>query len=229
MFFADLLRDLKRRQLVRQQDGRWIVAEDLSSLERELPQSVQSLVQRKMDALDDVDRRILGAASLLGADFDTALLAAALALPEDDLEDRLERLEREHALVRFVEEAELDDRTLTLRYRFAHSLYQNALYESLRATRRASYARSLAEQLVRRPVVGPSESANIALLFEAARDNVRAAEYVNLAAVAAGRLYAHEESARLAEHGLALLAGEPASPARHAAELSLQRTLGLAA
>ena len=58
------------------------------------------------------------------------------------------------------------------------------------------------------------------MLFEVARDGVRAAEYWNLAAQAAGRLYAHDESARLAQRGLTLLASEPASPARAAAELA---------
>ena len=56
-------------------------------------------------------------------DFDSALIAAALQLAEEDVEDRLDRLEREHALVRFVDEHEARDRTLTLRYRFAHHLY----------------------------------------------------------------------------------------------------------
>ena len=39
LFMADLLRDLRRRQQVRQQDGRWMVAEDLMAVERELPAS----------------------------------------------------------------------------------------------------------------------------------------------------------------------------------------------
>ena len=58
------------------------------------------------------------------------------------------------------------------------------------------------------------------VLVEVARDGVRAAEYWNRAAQAAGRLYAHDESARLAQRGLALLETEPASPARAAAELA---------
>ena len=53
LFMADLLRDLRRRQVLRQQDGRWHVAEELTTLARELPESVRSLIQRKIDALDD--------------------------------------------------------------------------------------------------------------------------------------------------------------------------------
>ena len=229
LFVADLLRDLRRRQVIRQQDGRWIMTADLHSLERELPPSVRSLVQRKIEALDDEDRKMLGAASVHGIDFETTIMAGALGLDENDVEDRLERLEREHAIVRFVSEGETMDRALTLRYRFAHHVYQKAFYDSLRVTRRASYARAIANQLVSRLGKEPCEcAAGIALLFETARDNVRAAEYFNHAAQAAARLYAHDETARLAQRGLTLLASEPPAPERNAVELSLQMTYGLA-
>jgi predicted ATPase len=229
LFMADLVRDLRRRQIIRQQDGRWLLTEDVSAIERELPQSVRSAVQRKIEALDDSDRRLLGAASVQGIDFDTAAIAAALRLPDDEVEDRLEKLEREHALVRFVDEWEAPDRTLTLRYRFAHQLYHGAFYDSLRGTRRVSLSRALAEQLVAR--VGDEAcdcAAPLALLFETARDGVRAAHYWNLAAQAAARLYAHDETARLARRGLDLLATEPEGAARAEAELGLQMTYGLA-
>ena len=150
LFMSDLLRDLRRRQQVRQRDGRWVLADDLLSVERELPESIRSAVQRKVEALDDADRRLLGAASVQGVDFDTALIAAALQLPEEEIEDRLDRLQREHALVRFIDEHEARDRTLTLRYRFAHHLYYSAFYESLRGTRRAALSRASAVRLVQR-------------------------------------------------------------------------------
>jgi serine/threonine protein kinase/tetratricopeptide (TPR) repeat protein len=229
LFMADLLRDLRRRQILRREDGRWVVAADLSSLESELPESVRSLVQRKMDALDDADRRLLAAASVQGLDFDSAIVAAALQLDDEDVEDRLERLEREHALVRFVDEAENRDRSLTLRYRFAHHVYQNGFYESLRATRRVALSRTIADRLVDRLGDQPCDcAADIALLFEAARDGLRAADYWNRAAQSAARLYAHDETARLAKRGLALLDKEPDGPGRAAIELGLQMTYGLA-
>jgi tetratricopeptide (TPR) repeat protein len=229
LFMADLVRDLRRRQIVRQHDGRWILTEDVSSIERELPASVRSAVQRKIEALDDRDRRLLGAASVQGIDFDTAVIAAALRLPDDEVEDRLEKLEREHALVRFVDEWEAPDRTLTLRYRFAHQLYHGAFYESLRGTRRVSFSRAIAEHLVARIHDEPCDcAAPVAILFETARDGVRAAHYWNRAAQAAAKLYAHDETARLARRGLDLLAAEPESPARAETELALQMTFGLA-
>ena len=228
LFLVDLLRDLRRRQVVRQQDGRWILAEELSALERTMPESMRSLVQRKVEALDDADRRMLGAASVQGLDFDSSVLATVLQQPQDDIEDRLDRLEREHALVRFVDEWEAPDRRLTLRYRFAHHVYHHAFDSTLRATRRAAVSRTIADALIGRLGGQPCDcAADIALLLESARDAIGAAEYWNRAAQAAARLYAHDETARLARRGLALLESEPDSPAKAAAELDLQMTYGL--
>ncbi len=229
LFMSDVLRDLRRRQTIHQRDGRWVITEPLSSVARELPESVRSLIQRKLDALDEIDRRLLSAASVQGMDFDSAVVAAALQMDEEEVETRLERLERDFALVRFVRELEACDRTLTLQYRFAHHMYQNACFDALRATRKVALSRAIANRLVQRYGEQPCDClANIAVLFEVARDNVRAAEYWNRAAQAAARLYAHDECARLAKRGLSLLEQEPASPARSAAELALQMTYGLA-
>jgi adenylate cyclase len=145
------------------------------------------------------------------------------------VEDRLDRLEREHALVQFVSEWEAPNRVLTLRYRFAHHLYHNAIYDSLRGTRRAALSRSIAERLVGRYGEKIGEHAGeVALLFETAREHVRAAHYWNRAAQAAARLYAHEETVRLAQRGLALLTSEPDSASRAEVECGLQMTYGLA-
>jgi len=229
LFMSELLRGLRRRQQVLQRDGRWVLTDDLSAVERELPESIRSAVQRKIEALDDADRRLLGAASVQGVDFDSAMIAAALQLPEEEVEDRLDRLEREHALVRFIDEHEARDRTLTLRYRFTHHLYYSALYDALRGTRRAALSRAIAERLMRR--IGDDVcdcAAPVAMLFETGRDFIRAAHFWNRAAQAAARLHAHDETARLARRGLDLLAQEPDSPARAEAELDLQITYGLA-
>ena len=228
LFMADVLRDLRRRQIIVQQDGRWATTENVSAIAREMPESIRSLIQRKMGALEDADRRLLAAASVQGMDFDSAIAAAVVQSGEEEVESRLDRLEREHALVRFVGELEAPDRTLTLHYRFAHHMYQNAFFESLRATRKAALGRAVAERLAARYGEQTERLADIAVLFEVARDGVRAAEYWNRAAQAAGRLYAHDESARLAQRGLSLLANEPNSPTRATAELGLQMTYALA-
>jgi len=75
--------------------------------------------------MGEEDRRLLVAASVQGYEFEAAVVAQALARDAADVEEQLQGLERVHAFVKLVREHEFPDRTLTLRYRFVHVLYQN--------------------------------------------------------------------------------------------------------
>ena len=102
--------------------------------------------------------------------------------------------------MKFVDEHECPDRSLTLRYRFAHHLYYNTIFDSLRITRRVALSRAIADALISRLSSTHCDcAADIAVILENARDHVRAAEFWNKAAQAAARLYAHDETARLAQ------------------------------
>jgi predicted ATPase len=83
-----------------------------------------------------------------GYEFDSAVVAQALNLSADEVEERLETPERIHAFVKMTSESEFPNRALPLRYRFVHVLYQNALYASLRATRRATLSGAVAKSLL---------------------------------------------------------------------------------
>jgi predicted ATPase len=65
------------------------------------------------------------------------------------------------------------------------------------------------------------------MLFEAARDHQRAADYFLVAAESAARIFAHQETVALARRGLALLQALPDTPERARRELPLQVTLGM--
>ena len=83
-------------------------------------------------------------------------------------------------------------------------------------------ARALSRAIAERLIAGLRQQRpppDIAMILETARENVRAAEYWNRAAQGAARLYAHDETARLAQRGLALLRDEPDTPERAAVEL----------
>ena len=94
---------------------------------------------------------------------------------------------------------------MTVRYRFVHVLYQNALYASLQPTRRAALNAAVRKSLVL--VYGDQKAtiaAQLAVLYSAARDFVPAVEHYLLAAQQATRVFAHAEAAALANRGLAL-------------------------
>ena len=235
LFMVDLLRYLKDREVIRSgapaPDGspRWVLAEAMPDLERALPESVRGMIVRKIAQLDDEGRRLLVAASVQGYEFDSAVVARALELLALDVEASLERLERVHALVRLVEERELPDRVPSLRYRFVHVLYQNALYATLRATRRTQMHSAVANAL--ESLYGEETgdvAQELALLWEGAREPVRAAQYLLAAAKQAFEVHAHRESAALAARGLALIETLPESRDRDRRELALQVAAGAA-
>ncbi|MFO0842053.1 MAG: protein kinase [Gemmataceae bacterium] len=182
LFLADLLRYLSDRGVIAESGGRWSLAREVPDWSADLPQSVRSMVQRKIERLDEADRRLLAAASVQGHEFDSAAVAAALALDPAEVEDRLQALDRVHRLVRLEREYEFPDRTLTLRYAFVHSLYQQALYNDLPPRRRASLSAAVARALEWHHGDGHPPSPPRACLYEVGRDFARAARQFSLAA-----------------------------------------------
>jgi predicted ATPase/tRNA A-37 threonylcarbamoyl transferase component Bud32 len=228
LFLVDLLRYLRERGVIAESGGRWSLAREVPDLRHELPESVRSVIQRKLERLDEADRRLLAAAGVLGLEFDSTVVAGALRRDPADVEERLQVLDRVHGLIRLLREDELPDRALTRRYTFVHVLYQQALYNDLPPTRRAALSADLARAVERHHGEGNAAvAAALACQYEAARDFGRAAWYFRLAAQNAVRLFAHREAVELARRGLRLLEGLPETPERAALELPLRTALGL--
>jgi len=227
LFMADLLHYLRDREVLVEADGSWVLGSSLPDLQRGLPESIRSMIRRKIDQLGAEDRRLLVAASVQGAEFDSAIVTEALSLDAADVEERLEALGRVHGFVHLLEERQLPDRTPTLRYGFVHVLYQNALFASLQPTRRAKLSAQVAQALEGHYGEKITTlAAELAALYEHARDPERAADYCLTAARNAVRVFANREAVALARRGLALLDTLPRSPERAKKEMALLITLG---
>jgi predicted ATPase/DNA-binding SARP family transcriptional activator len=92
-----------------------------------VPETVRGLVVRRVARLGDEVRSTLVAASVIGQEFDLALLSNVLDLDIDSVIDGLEQAETA-ALVQTIAPA---------RFAFAHTLVQHSLYGELAPTRRA--------------------------------------------------------------------------------------------
>jgi tetratricopeptide (TPR) repeat protein len=204
LFMVDLLRYLRERGVIAQEQCRWVLTQSVADIQQELPESVRSMIQRKIDQLNEADRRLLVAASVQGSEFDAAVVAKALALDAAEVEERLEGLERVHAFVRRVQEREFPDGTLTVRCRFVHVLYQNALYALLTPARKTSLSIAVAEALLGYySEQSATVASELALLFEDGRDFARAADSFVVSAQNAARVYANQEAVVLLGRGLA--------------------------
>jgi RIO-like serine/threonine protein kinase len=225
LFMVDVIRYVRDTGGIVEAKGVATLARALPEVLSEWPDSVRAMIARKIAQVDDADRRLLVAASVQGSEFDSATVAEAAEMDPAEAEERLDELERVHVFVRRGAEQELADRTITLRYRFVHVLYQNVLYASLQPTRRAMLSGRVARALVARhkaPLAG-----RLAVLFEVARDFAQSAHYFLLAAQHAAGLFAFREALDLADRGIHVLQALPDGVSRRQQELGLQMVRGL--
>ena len=227
LFVVDLLRQLVNRGTLANVDGAWRLTQPPGSLGTTWPESMRTVIQRTIDRLEDDDRRLLVAASVQGAQFDSAVVARAIQMDAGEVEERLERLELVHGLVRLVEEHELAGRMPSLRYAFVHIFYQNALQKSLRGTRRATLSAVMADVLQALYGDAPGTTSQLAVLYETGRRFDQAAKYFLAAARNATRVFAYKEAVVLARRGLDAVKALPDSPERARLELQLQITIGV--
>ncbi len=203
LFMVDLLRDLRNRGVIAQEGESWVLAQSVPEIQRDLPESIRGMIEKKVERLSDDDRHVLVMASVQGQQFDSITLAKVLDRDVAEVEDRLEELGKLHRFVRALDETEFPDGTLTQRYSFIHALYQNDLYARLRPRQRVRASGAVAEALLES--FGETTTAiasDLAYLFEAARQHERASDYFLLAAQHATSVYANQEAVALAERAV---------------------------
>jgi predicted ATPase len=228
LFMTDLLRYLRTRGVLANDGGSWIVTQSVPLLANELPESIRGMIQRKIDQLEEPDRRLLSAAAVQGYEFESAVIATVTGSDAAEVEERLETLEHVYGFVRRASEHRLPNGALSVRYRFVHVLYMNRLYTLLTPTRRAKLSLSVAEALLGVYGADNTEVApNLALLFEVAGDMKRAVDCLLFAAQHSFRVFANQEAIVLARRGLELLVKLPDTTERARQEMLLQVGLAL--
>jgi DNA-binding SARP family transcriptional activator len=104
-------------------------SEDVQGGRFGIPEGVRELLRRRLDRLAPETHKLLYLAAVVGREIDVAVLEAIVELSADDVLDALEELERAGILVEMTRPPG--------RYRFAHNLVREAIYEELSPTRRA--------------------------------------------------------------------------------------------
>ena len=143
-----------------------------------------------------------------------------------DVEEHLQTLDQTYGFVTYLKEEELPDHTLTLKYRFVHVLYQNALFGTLTPSRRASLSAAIAAALLAFYGSDSSDVASeLAFLFQRRATGRRRRSFSLKAARNAARIFANQEAVSLCQRGLEMATGRRTLRA-HAAGAKLQMTLG---
>ena len=229
LFLTDLVRYLVNTDVLAMAHRAWCLQRSAADVRRVIPAGTLAMITVKLAELDDTDREILRCGAVQGVRFDSAVVSTVLSIDPVVVEDRLRALDSVHSLVHLVEERDGPEQPGSLRYRFVHVFYQNALYGSLTPSRRVAHSVAVAHTLC--ALESDPErlpAGEIAVLYESGHDYSRAAQYFLRAARHAAGVFAHPEAVLLCERGMTSLATLPASHARDQQELTFTLTLGMA-
>jgi DNA-binding winged helix-turn-helix (wHTH) protein len=227
LFLVSAVDYLQAEGLIGESEGRWRLRVELAEIEIDAPESMRQMIEKQIDRLSSDQRRAVEAASVAGAEFSVATVAAGL---EEDLiriEEMFEELSRRHQFIEAAGIVELSDGSVTSRYKFIHALYRNVLYDRIAAARRSLLHQRIAER--GEAVYGARAgeiAAELAMHFERGRDCRKAVKYLLLAAENAAGRFANREVVTLTRRGLELIKMLPDGPERAQRELMLRSALG---
>ena len=231
LFTTRLARDLVERGAIVRRNSGWSLAQEISRISLEMPESVLALIRRRIQLLDETDQRLLQFASIQGEEFLSQVLFELTSLDRVEVEERLDRLSRSSHLLRHGGEEELPDGSMATRYRFAHALYQNVLYGDLVGERRRRLHRQTGELLELHYADKSGWIASqLGMHFERSRDFARAVPYLVQVGDNSGRVHATADAVDHYSHALELVARLPVDDRAHIAPfLYLKRgTMNLA-
>ena len=139
---------------------------------RALPVTLENLLMDRFDRLDSGPRTVLEAASVIGPQFASELIAAASGLDDATL-GHLVDLERQEILLRDADGPG---------WRFKHALVREAIYDSLLAPKRESLHLDVAKAIEGDTSMDAGEHADIlAHHYSRTRDDAKAVHYLALA------------------------------------------------
>ena len=214
-FVTELLRLL-------QSEGDLHAHDALATARRQIPAGVRDVLRRRLARLPEQTNAVLLVAAAAGREFDLGLVEAVTRLDE---ERALEAIEAAVVAGLLVE----DDETVG-RYRFAHGLVQETLYEQVSRARRVRLHARVAETLL--GLHGPEDPEHVPELARHAWAAVpvmgaeAALRYVLAAADHAMARLAYEQAEQQLRRALQLLESMPPSAERTRRELGVRVRLG---
>jgi DNA-binding winged helix-turn-helix (wHTH) protein/predicted ATPase len=227
LFMVNVVNDMIARGVVRQIDGQWEFQAAPAAVKVGVPESIHQMIEQQIERLHAEDQRVLEVASVAGAEFSAAAVAAALGDEVGAVEARCAGLVRREQFLRATGTSEWPDGTVAASFGFLHALYREVLYERVTAGRRIQLHQRIGEREEQAYGERASElAAELAVHFERGRDYRRAVQYLGQAAARASQRLAYVEAIGLLTKGLELLKTLPDTPERARQELTLQIALG---
>lgn len=197
-FVTELVNHLASEGALLDDGGEW--RRDFSPHSLNMPESVRMVIQRRLDTLGEVTRRVLTLAAVAGRDFTYDLLEAMEEVPPESLLDGLDEAIR----MGMIEEVEHD----ATRFRFSHLLTRQTLYDQLTRLRQQRFHLRVAESMDQMGGWEPEDIANHLLRAGNMAPPEKTRRYLSMAGDKARRMAAWEAAAEYFAQALELIAGD---------------------
>jgi predicted ATPase len=202
-------------------------AETLRAHRLDALRSIRQMIERNLERLKPEEQAVLEGASVAGAEFSSASVAAALECPQNEVEACCKRLSRREQFVSELGPITWPDGTVATSFRFHHALYQEVLYGRLSAGHQVQLHRRIAMREEAGYGEGAGEVATeLANHYRRANDKQKAIQYFQLAGQRAVARGAMIEGERHFAGALELLSELPKDVERDRRELELQLAVG---
>ena len=193
----------------------------------EPPRNIRQMIERNLQRLSPDEQRVLEAASVAGAEFSAAAIAAALQQPATEIEACCTALARREQFVATQGITTWPDGTVAANIRFHHSLYREALYDRVPPSHRGQLHERIAARTEQAYGKRTAEiAAELASHYRQANRPDKAGRFCELAAERAAGRRAYRETEQHYRDALAMLLTQPESLERDGQELRLQLALG---
>jgi DNA-binding winged helix-turn-helix (wHTH) protein/tetratricopeptide (TPR) repeat protein len=228
LFLVTLVATLLREGKLVEGTAGWELPGGLEAMAVDVPESLRQLIELHLEKVSPEDQTILEAASVAGAEFSAAAVAAGVGLEAESVEARCETLSRRAQFVRSLGSETWPDGTVAERYGFFHALHQEVLYNRIPAGQRTQWHRRIGMRLEAGHGENSREIATeLAEHFVRGREAPRAVQYLQHAGEIARQRSAYQEAIAHLARGLELLGRLPDTVERARQEVDLQTTLGL--
>lgn len=204
-FLEQFIQLLKEQGHLIQLDGKWQLTHDLSAIRNEVPNNVQSVIQKRLDRLqDEIMKNVLLYGSAEGEEFTSFVLSKLMGwenLPTIERLNLLTRIKQQlvetHRLIRVGGVVALPKSKKTTKYQFVHTVLFKVLYNGLSDEQRALLHQSIGECLEAEFEGREEEIAEkLAEHFFACGELEKAARYTVLVAVKSRKALAPLETER---------------------------------
>lgn len=225
LFVAQVCDELSQAGILVERDGSWEVAGRPDDVP--IPADVDRLIALHLDRLSALDRLVLQAGSVAGAEFSALAAAAGAEVAADVAEGCCAELVRRELFLVARGTEEWAGGAVGGRYAFRHALLREAVYLRVPPAVRAAMHRRVGLRLEAALDTAAVEVASVlAMHFELGRDAGRAIRYRHRAGLSATARGAAREGVVHLTRALELLAAQPDRAARAEEEIAIRIDLG---